>query len=550
MTTPPNNPTSTHHHALARAVRAVSGVTLLSRIGGLIRDSLLARVFGATALGSAFTAAFAIPNMFRRLFGEGALSAAFIPAYTGAEKQGRAQADALASLTIAALGLITSVLTVLIIGGLLIVLALTPMDYERDLSLMLIIVMIPFMPLICIAAILAGMLQVHGRFGPASTGPLSLNLFMVVVCVYFLFSHSAAGPMTAFVLGGATVLSGLTQVLWFRKLLRPHFQFRRDWRIAYPAAKAMFRKFVPVAIGLGTLQLNAFIDTLIAMYPIWVGPTLLGFVYPLDEASTIIVRNAMPLYQFPLGVFGIAVATAVFPMLARHAAEAHGGAVPFLDTLRRGLRLSLLIGLPSSLGLMFVGHDLISLAYGSIGSGARGFDPEAVNRCYAVLVGFAPGVWAYGLNHVLTRAFYARGDTTTPMRISIAMMLLNLALNLGLIWVLREAGLAWATSIAAIVQTVVLGSLLHRRLTREHPEIGPLIDRATISGMLRVLAASILMALCVGLVVWFMGPIPGFAGWVARVIAATVTGAATYYTACKLLKSQELRWLFARKVTI
>ncbi len=538
---PDPQPPKPDHAPLSRAVRAVSGVTLLSRFGGLIRDILIVRLFGNTAVGSAFAAAFAIPNMFRRLFGEGALSAAFIPAYTSGLKDGREHADRLASLTLYVLGLVTGALTVLIALGLLGALLALPRDPERDLSLKLILVMIPFMPLICTAAILAGMLQVHGRFGPASSGPLVLNSFITAVGVVGLIGGWHGDATLAYVLGGATVLSGLTQVLWFRKLLRQHFTFRRDWSGTVPAGRAMLGKFVPVAIGLGTLQLNALIDTFIAMYPIWVGPTLFGHAYPLDESSNIILAQTTRLYQFPLGVFGIAVATAVFPLLARQADQP----AAFAETLRRGLRLSFFIGLPASIGLILVRDDITAVLFGRVGSSQAGFDAAGVARSSAVLLGFAPGVWAYSLNHVLTRAFYALGDTKTPMRVAIGAVGLNFALNVSLIWWLQEAGLAWATSLSAMVQTLVLWWLLQRRL-RSLPATGSIFDVFTLNGMARVFVASLLMG---GLVVAGLLLIPRTGDWwlnLARLGAATVLGTVGMIGFSKLLRIQELRWLFAR----
>lgn len=526
---------------LSAAVRTVSGVTLLSRVGGLIRDILIVRIFGSSpAVGSAFTAAFAIPNMFRRLLGEGALSAAFIPAYTAAQRDGRAGADRLASLTLAVLGLVAGAVTLLVELVILVVLLLIEYEPQRDLSLKLIMVMMPFMPLICMAAILAGMLQVHGRFGPANAGPLILNTLITAVGVVALFTDALASRPTAYALGAATVLSGVTQVLWFRKLLRPHVRWRRDWRGAVPAARQMMRKFVPVAIGLGTLQLNALIDTFIAMYPIWFAGTIFGVAYPLDGASNIILSQTMRLYQFPLGVFGIAVATAVFPMLARLA----GDPGRFLETLRRGLRLSLFIGLPASLGLILIRHDVTAVLFGRVGASTAGFDDAAVARAAAVLLGFAPGVWAYSLNHVLMRAFYALGDTRTPMRVALGAVLFNLALNLTLIWPLGEAGLAWATSLSAMAQTGVLLHLLRGRLSPAAPV--RVTDRATGLGMARAVAASLVMALCVGLLLWGLSGISGFGGSLLRLGGGTVVGTASYVLACKFMRVEELRWLFSR----
>jgi putative peptidoglycan lipid II flippase len=544
--------------ALGRAVQAVSGVTLLSRVGGLVRDVLIGRIFGDTPIGSAFAAAFAIPNMFRRLFGEGALSAAFIPAYTRAlpvspEAHPPGQptgADRLASLTLAVLGLVTGGLTLAIAAVLLVLLAVLPSSPERDLSLRLILVMIPFMPLICCAAILAGMLQVHGRFGPSSTGPLVLNGFIIAVGLWCLWSGTLAGEGVAYALGVATVLSALTQLIWFLRLLRPHARWTRRWDDAREPARRMLRAFVPVAIGLGTMQLNAFVDMLIAMYPIWIGPTLLGAAYPLDGASNIILALTQRLYQFPLGVFGLAVATAIFPLLSRQSGEP----AEFGATLRAGLRLSLFIGLPASAGLVLVRHDLCAVLFGH---GSHGFSDEGVMRSADVLMGFAPGVWAYALNHVLTRGFYARGDTLTPMKVACAMVGVNFLLNVTLIWWLREAGLAWGTSLSAVLQCAVLAWLLRRALPAEARAVdGGAADRR---GVVRVVLLTGAMALLCTLFRWswevveawtVYGELSRLLGaWGAallRVGAVTAIGVAVYIGGARRLGCEELRWLLAR----
>ncbi len=535
---------------LSRAVRAVSGMTLLSRLGGLVRDVLVGRIFGDTAVNSAFAAAFAIPNMFRRLFGEGALSAAFIPAYTQAQREDRATAAQLASMTLAVLGAVTSGLVVVAELALLAVLLLAPPDPERDLSLRLIMVMLPFMPLICMAAILSGMLQVHGRFAAASSGPLVLNAFIIVVGVVCLFTGQRAGETVAYAFGVATVLSGFTQAFWFWRLLRKQVAFTRAWSAARERGGAMLRKFVPVAIGLGTVQLNAFLDMLIAMYPLWVGATIFGVAYPIDAQGNGILSLTQRLYQFPLGVFGIAVATAVFPLLAKQANDpAH-----FASTLRRGLRLSLFIGLPASVGLVLVRYDLTSVLFEDFSKAARtsgeavtGFTTQGAHRAAAVLLGFAPGVWAYSLNHVLTRAFYARGNTATPMRVAVVVVCVNLVLNCTLIWWFAEAGLAWGTSLAAMVQCGILAWLLERDLRRSGGGTAHITDGQTLGAMARVALAAGVMALAVGTLLWFWPQPPTWSGRAARLAGAAGLGMASYLGLALALRLHELRWLLHRE---
>lgn len=528
-----------HHRTLSRAVRTIFSVTLVSRLAGMVRDVVIGRIFGNTAVGSAFLAAFQIPNLFRRLFGEGALSAAFIPMYTEAEGDTTdpGAGPRFASLTLAILAAVTTGLTVLAEVIILVLLLLLPRDPERDLSLRLIMVMLPYMPLICTAAILAGMLQVHNRFGYASAGPLLLNAFVVVIGGYFLITGQLAHEEVAYVLGVATVLSGVTQCMWFARLLRPQFRWTSAYATAVPRARMLLRRFLPVALGLGTLQLNTFVDTLIAMYPIWVGATLFGFAYPLDEASNSVLSLTTRLYQFPLGVFGIAVATAVFPLLAKSAADPER----FLAMLRRGLRLSLFIGIPATVGLFLIRRDVTFVMFSG---GSTGFDARGAAKSAAVLAGHATGIWAYSLNHVFARAFYAKGDTMTPMKVAVVTVGVNFVLNLTLIWWLEEAGMAWATSLAAMVQCGILWHLVRRRTA---PAGSRLLDAETGISVVKVVGASAIMG---GGVYAVLAMLPVPTTWTMHLVAlcaSMVAGLVIFFGLTVPMRMRELGWLVKGK---
>lgn len=519
---------------LAAAVRTVSGLTLLSRVAGLARDLINARLMGDSPIGSAFMAAWAIPNLFRRLFGEGALAAAFIPEYAQLTKHDPDTADRFATLTVAWLTLVTGGL--LVAGELLLLVLLLNTggtDPERDLSLRLIMVMLPFMPLVCIAAILGGMLQTHSRFGPPAAAPIILNTLVIAAALPFLLSGSPDRITAAYWIGAAAVLAGALQVAWSLWALRGRVRWRRGFAQAAAPMRRLLGRFLPVVIGMGTIQLNAFFDTLIAMWPLWVGPTIFGAAFPLDTRSNAVLAFTQRLYQFPLGVFGIAVATAIFPLLARHADEPHH----FVATLRRGLRLSFFIGLPATAGLILVRSDLTTVMYGGGGSA---FSDEGTARAAAVLLGYAPGVWAYSLNHVATRAFYAAGDTRTPMRIALAMVAVNLLLNCTLIWELGEAGLAWSTSISAILQLVLL-TRFSRRLTHE-----PAVDRETFSGLAKTVSATIVMAVAVVLAKDLVSLPKTWTGSFERLALALTVGCGSYFLLATILRHHELRWLTAR----
>lgn len=516
-------------------------MTLLSRFGGLARDVLVVRLFGATAIGSAFQAGFAIPNMFRRLFGEGALSAAFIPEYTRLTKDDPTVADRLATLTVGVLLLGAGLLTVLIELLLLGVLIFAPGDEQRRIAVQLIMVMLPFMPFICAAAILGGMLQVHGKFGPAASGPLLLNGFIIAVAAFHLFTGRAGDYSAAMVIGVATVLSGITQCLWFAKLLRGHVHWTRDFAGVREHAMRMARKFVPVLIGLGTLQFNAFLDTVIATWPVWVGPTILGIAYPLDVESNAILAMASRPYQFPQGVFGVAIATAIFPMLARFSRDD----TAFLQTLKRGLRLSFYIGFPASVGILFVSRDIITVLFSG---GATGVHASAIDRATLALDGFSFGIWAYSINHIFSRVFYAKGNTRTPMNISLAICGVNFLSNVVLIWPLREAGLAWSTSASAVLQALVMAVMIRRKLNFNA------VDREVLAAFVRVLGMTAIMSVAVGATRWALhldqvrGLLPGdYLHAVVSLAASIGVGGVSYLGATRLLRAPEFRWLLERR---
>jgi len=496
----------------------------------MMRDLVTVRVFGDTAVGSAFAAAFAIPNMFRRLFGEGALSAAFIPEYTRMSDDDPAKADAFASLTIGLLAMVTGVITIIIELALLLAVVMSADNPDRAYSLKLVMVMLPFMPMICVAAILGGMLQSHGRFGPWAAAPILLNICIIGASVPFFFVENADAAAWAYPIGIAAVFSAVLQVVWSIWALSGRVKWTRGVSSAKNDAWQMLGRMVPVLIGLGTLQLNSFVDTLIAMYPNWVGPTFFGHDYPLDESSNAILFYAQRLYQFPLGVFGIAVATAAFPALSRVAEDKER----FSEMLNRGVRLSLYIGLPASVGLLVVGGPLVRVLYSGFGDG---FSESGVIRASTVLVGYSIAVWAYSLNQLYTRAFYAQSDTRTPMRIALVMVGINISLNIALIWWFREAGLAWSTAICAILQMMLLARAAGRKMS------GPSVLSRPVWLML---AGSLIMGLGIyGIAqIWEMPT--QWSMQLVRVLAICAIGAAFYTIWSILWKMEELRWIGAR----
>lgn len=522
----------------------ISALTLVSRIAGLARDASNSRVFGSGPIFGAFTFAFLIPNLFRRLFGEGALSASFLPRYTHLLDEDPLKARAYARLVVGSTALALTVITLLaelVLGLLWLRWHAQPDISTRVLAVELTMLVFPYMPMVCVTALLGAVLQVHGRFGPTAASPILLNVGIIVPTVgtaLYAASHPGFERSTGlYFVCVAILISGVVQIIWSLWALRAArgsvaMPGRADLAVRRADLADTWRFALPMIIGLGVLQLNTFFDGVIASYPFLVGPKFLGLDYPLDGHSAAIIGYSQRLYQFPLGVFGIAVATAIYPALAR----ASKSESDFAEVVRHGLRLTIFIGLPATLGLMFVATPMTAVIY-------RGgqFPAEDVVRVARVLFAYSPAVCAYSIIHVITRAYFARGDSKTPVRISLYMVGVNLTLNLVLIWWLGEAGLAASTSLCAILQVVLL-------LRGMKQIAGTVLDASLMGTLSRTALVSLIMAAVLGVLAWLWAFEP--ASWtqsLIRLAAFTAIGLAVYLGVAWALKLEELRWILHRE---
>jgi len=515
---------------LEKNTRTVWSITFLSRIAGLGRDAAISRYFGAGAVSSAFFFAFLLPNLARRLFGEGALSAAFVPAYTKLLDEDPARAKALASLTIAKLILLLG--TVVVIGEIFLwgLLCWLP---STDGTFGLMMTMLPYMPLVCVVAILGGVLQTHGRFGPTASAPIILNACMIGAIIFFAEVFTAVQDHMMMV-GIAVVVAGVLQVAWSLHALRRISWWTRETDCGKDDLRTMVRKLIPTIIGLGTMQLNTLLDGLIASYPVVIGSTIFGVVYPLGESANASLNFASRLFQFPLGVFGIAVSTAIFPLLASQATKRG----EFGETVRRGLRLVVFIGLPASAGLMIV-RDLLS---GVVFQGGL-FTSGDTREVGFILLGYGTAIWAYSMTQVLTRAFYAVDDMKTPVKIAVRMVALNLTLNMILIWTpLGTAGLAWSTAFCAVVQVSIL-----MRAIRTHVDVPA--DRSVVRSWIKTTVATLLMSISVAIAVAFYPVEPEFSWWesLGTLTLCVGVGIVVFGISASLLGMDERKWLFGSR---
>ncbi len=517
-----------------RSAKVISALTLGSRVLGLVRDMLFAYVFGAKEVMSAFQIGFQVPNLFRRLFGEGALSASSIPVLSEQLRHGGTEAvDRLGGKLMA---LLLLVLTVLVVVGELAVLALWPLlshtanDIpiragltQNQLTLALTAVMLPYMIFICASAILGGIQNIFGQFAVPAANPILLNVFEIAAMIagVWLFAHDLVPQ--AYLLGVTVVFTGIVQLSWQWTSVRKvglRLPLRIDTKD--PAFRLIARTMVPMTIGLSVVQINTLLDGLIAYRFVTShpgGPAVLGY--------------AQRLYQFPLGVFAIALATAIFPAMSR--AAAGNDMAGLSQTLARGLRIVVFEGLPCTIGLILIREPLVEALF------QRGmFTATATARVAATLATFAAGVWAFGINQIAVRAFYAMKDQMTPLRIAAWMVAGNLVLNLLLVGPLEEPGIGLATTICAVIQDVWLLRGLVRRLPG-------LAWREVVGSAGRTAVATALMALSVMAVQHVAPAWPLYARSAAvRVAVLTTTGAAAFALAAWVVRCQELREIIRR----
>jgi putative peptidoglycan lipid II flippase len=462
-------------HPLLTGTAITSAGTLASRVLGLVRDMVTASLFGLTAGGvlDALVVAFRIPNLFRALFGEGALTASYLPVFSKSLEDDRPQAWQVFRATSLWLAGILLAITAVGEAGIGVWAWLARGDSHALLLAGLSAVLLPYLILVCLAAVTSATLQGLGRFAAAAFAPAVLNLFWIAGVVLIAPRIAIDAVRQAYILAVCVLLGGVFQwVVQWLGLRREGFRFaaagQSDHRGRLPQdegeirdqLKCIRRAMISTTLALTVTQLNTLADSLVAW--ILAAPRgsarnipWLGVEYPMEQGAAAALYLGERLYQFPLGMIGIAVATVVFPLLARHSARGDLAAVG--EDLTRGLRLVFLVAVPSTVGLVILAEPIARFMF------ERGqFTAADTARTARMIAVYGSGVWAYCALPVLVRGFYAVGDRTTPLRIALGAVALNLTLDLSLIWPLAEAGLAAATVVSATIQMVTLATLFSR----------------------------------------------------------------------------------------
>ncbi len=509
---------------VARRAGRVGAATMLSRVTGLARDQVMAVLFGAGFATDAFNVAFRIPNLLRDLFAEGAMSSAFVPTFTEAQiNRGDDDAWSLGRQVMLWLTVVLGV--VCAIGGLF----ATPLvklfagGFEKipgklELTVELTRVMLPFLPLVALAAVAMGMLNARGRFGLPALAPTLLNVGMVAGGLAFIPLMKATGQPAILAMaigvlvGGALQFGGQLPALW-----KLGFRIRPEPLRADPGVRRVATLMLPATIGLAATQVNLMVSTIIASH--------------LEQGSVSWLYYAFRLMQLPIGVFGVALATVSLTDLSR-AAVTHD--LPALKrTLAATIRLVGLLTIPAAVWLAVMAEPVIGLLF----QHGR-FHASDTLRTAGALRMYCVGLPAFAAVGIMTRAFYALGVTRIPVQASFVAVALNLILNLLFIGPLRSLGLghmglALATSVTSIGNLAQLVFYMRRR-------IGALEGRRTVGLVLRVLVAS-LGAGAVAFAARFVSiGSHGFTERLVQVAVGFVAAAGAGWVLLKLLRVEEV----------
>ena len=431
--------------ALLKAISTIGGFTMISRVLGFARDILIASVLGAGLVADVFFVAFKLPNFFRRLFAEGAFNAGFVPLFTRIHQtDGDRSAREFAEQAMAVLLLTLFVLVTLFqIFMPWVITVLAPGfrgdEVKFDLAVDLTRLTFPYLMFISLVSLMGGVLNSLGRFAAVAATPILLNICLISA----LLGFAQYLPTPGHALAWGVAAAGAVQFVWLLwALQREGWLMRLRLPRLTPRVKELLVLMAPAAVGAGIVQINLVIDIILASL--------------LPEGSISYLFYADRLNQLPIGVVGVAVGTALLPMLSRRIAA--GDEAGAASALNRATEFSLLLALPAAMALVVIAEPLISVLF------ERGaFDADASRATSYALMAYALGLPAYVLVKVLTPGFFARLDTKTPVRIALLALAVNLVLNIALMIPFKHAGLALATAISAWVNVWLLYSTLRRR---------------------------------------------------------------------------------------
>jgi len=425
-------------------------MTLISRISGLVRDNVFAQTLGSSLVADVFFVAFRIPNFFRRLFGEGAFSAAFVPVFSDYQMNHDAPTNRrFLELVSGRLALILLVVCVVGVVSAPLLVSVIAYGYRDDPTAFALTVdatriMFPYLFFISLVALSAGIMNTRGRFAAPALTPVILNLCLISGAWFLAkqFEHASIALALSVILAGILQLG--FQLPFLKKeglLVQPRVRATAEDKLAIDGAKRVYKLTLPALFGVSIAQINMLVNTVLATF---LSTGSIAWLYYSDR-----------LMEFPVGIFGIALGTAILPKLSKD--HASSSTQEFAQTLDWACRWVALIALPAMAALIVLGEPMVITLYHY---GA--FTDADVGFVYRALVAFSVGLVAIILVKVLAPGFFAREDTRTPVRVGAMAMGVNVVFSLLLFRSLAHVGLALSTSIAAIVNAAALFFILKR----------------------------------------------------------------------------------------
>lgn len=439
----------------ARAAGKVSAAVFLSRILGLVRDQIFAKLFGAGLYNDAWLVAFRIPNLLRDLFAEGAVSAALVPAFTDTLRtEGRAGAWHLANLVLSALLALLGVLTVLLVAGsdwMVTALAagFAEVPGKHEVTSALIRILSPFLMLIALASMAMSLLNALNHFFLPALAPALFNVALIVSGLFLAPWFERIGVLPIYAMGAGAVAGGFLQFAVQIPLLRKEgFRFHLQLDLRHPGIQRMGRLLGPAMIGISAVQINILVNTQLASFL-------------QDNGPVSWLSYAFRLIYLPVGLFGVAVGVVNLKEVSVHAAARNFEALR--QTVANSIRLVAFLAIPSAVGLIVLARPIVDVLF------ERGdFTPQDTQFTAYALVAYSLGLFAYSCNKIYVPTFYALDDTRTPVRITFAAVLANFVTNIVLILTLPDPyqyiGLAVGTSVSVALSNWLLVRRLSRRL--------------------------------------------------------------------------------------
>jgi len=501
---------------VVKAAGIVGALTMVSRVFGLVRDMVIAAFFGASWMTDAFWIAFRIPTTLSRLLGEGSLTASFVPVFT--EYLHKKTKDEALDLAYNAFTILSIILTFVSVLGIIFspfIISIIGYGFISDprqfaLAVFLNRLMFPYIFIISLGALCMGILNSFRRFASPALSPVMWNISIIAAALGL--RSFFAEPITALAVG--VLIGGVLQLaLQWPFLRKCGVKLKFRFNFSHPGLKQIGLLMIPAMLGAGITTINVFVSSTLASM--------------LPGGSVTYLFYADRIMELPLGVFAIAIGTAVLPSFSRHVAA--GNMDELKSSISFSLRLMLFLTIPSTFALMALNLPIISVLF------QRGaFNTQAAIYTSQALFFYGMGLWAFSIVRVFVQSFYSLQDAKWPMRAAIIAFVINLIFSLALMYPMKHKGLALANSLSAVFNVFILSFVLRRK-------IGKFLDSSFYISILKIIISGVIMIGAILLIDYFL-PWNTYSSFKTRLIYLTCTivvGAGVFFTSAYLLKSPE-----------